>query len=152
MSAQEFNIRIEARDSKQQKDIASALDELRKDFPELNVRIEPESKELVPGEVVLIVFVTVVSEVLATVALKFLDKFWDRLRNKGISPILSSMDSVQREAEIYLLNMGIVDFETIKREDKGLYVFFVFKSKDASHHLYIASSDMKIIKYEKVEL
>lgn len=152
MSAQEFNIRIEARDSNQQKDIANALAELRGDFPKLNVRIEPESKELVPGEVVLIVVVTVASEVLAAVVLRFLDRFCDRLKNKDISPILSSMDSVQREAENYLLNMGIVDYKIIRREDRGLYVFFMFKSKDASHHLYISRSDVRIIKYEKVGL
>lgn len=152
MSAQEFNIRIGARDSRQQKDITSALDELQGDFPELNVRIEPESKELVPGEVVLIVFVTVASEVLATVVLRFLGKFWDHLRNKGISPILSSLDSVQRTAENYLLNIGTSDLEIIEREDRGLYVFFAFKSKDALHHLYVSRSDMRIIKYKKVGL
>lgn len=151
MSAQQFNIRIEARDSKQQKDVANALDELRGDFPELKVRIEPESKELVPGEVVLIVVVTVASEVLAAVVLGFLDKFWNRLRNKGISPILSSLDSVQRTAEGYLLNMGITDYKIIRIENKGLYILFVFKAKDASHRVYISRSDMQIIRYERVE-
>jgi len=150
MSAQEFNIRIEARNAKQQRVIAGILDGLQRDFPEVNVRIEPESKELVPEEVVLLVFVTVASEVLAAVVLGFLDKFWSHLKNKGISPVLSGMDSVQREAENYLLNIGIFDFKIIKREDRGLYVFFQFKSKAAVHHLYISRSDMKIIKYERV--
>ena len=150
MFPREFNIRVEARDPNQQKDIAKALEELQRDFSELNVRIEAESKELVPGEVMLTISVAVASAVLAKVFLRFLDKLWDRLKTRGIKPILSSLDSVQRTAEDYLLNVGIGDFEIVKREDRGLYVFFVFKSKDASHRLYISKSDMSIIKYEKV--
>ena len=151
LSSLQFNIKIEARNSKQQKDIASAVDELRGYFPELNVRIEPESKGLVPEEVVLMVLVTVGSKVLATAVLRFLDKLWKRLRNKGISPILSSLDSVHRIAEDYLLNMGITDYRLVRRENKGLYVLFELRAKDASHYLYISRSDNQIIKYERVE-
>jgi len=150
MPAQVFNIKVEARNSKQQKDIANVMDELQEEFPELNVKIEPESRELVPGEVVLIVFVTVASEVLAVAVLRFLDKFWKRLKNRGVSPVLLNVDSVQREAESYLLGLGIADFKLIKREDRGLYVFFLFESKGESHHLYISRSDKRIIKYERV--
>lgn len=152
MPIQEVSIRIEARDPKQQKDIASAINKLQKDYPELNVRIKPESEGLIPEEVVLIIFVTVTSEILATMVLRFLDKLWSSFRNKGISPSLLSPEVIQREAEKYVLDMGIVDFEVIKREDSGLYVLFVFKSKDASHRLYVSRSDMRIIKYEKVRL
>jgi hypothetical protein len=150
MSTQELNVRIEVRNPKQQKDIASILGELQRDFPELNARIKAESKGLLPEEAVVIVFVTVASEIVATAVLRFLDKLWNGLKRKDISPSLSSSESSQRAAEKYLLDIGIIDFEIIEREDRGLYVLFVFKSKGASHRLYVSRSDMRIIKYEKV--
>jgi len=61
------------------------------------------------------------------------------------------LDSIQRTAEGYLLNMGITDYKLIRRENKGLYALFEFKAKDASHCLYISRSDRQIIKYERVE-
>jgi len=150
MSAQEFNIKIKTRDLEQQKNTETVLDELRGDFGELEIRIKAESKGIIPEEVIFVIAVTVTSKVLADVFLRFLEKLWSRLRNKGISPDIYTMDSVQKEAENYLLSLGIMDAKIIKREDRGLYVFFVFKSKRTSHSIYVSNSDLRIIRYKRV--
>jgi hypothetical protein len=150
VSAQEFSISVEAQNPKQQKEIMSTIAKLQKEFSELHIKVDTESKELVPEEVLMIILVSVASEVLTKIVLGFLDKLWNDLKNKGISPTLSSLESIQGKAEKYLFDIGVVDFKIVKRESRGLYVFFLFKSKNASHRLYISSSDKRIIKYEKV--
>ena len=150
MCAQEFNIKIKTLDLEQQKNTETVLDELRGDFGELEIRIKAESKGIIPEEVIFVIAVTVTSKVLADVFLRFLEKLWSRLRNKGISPDIYTMDSVQKEAENYLLSLGIMDAKIIKREDRGLYVFFVFKSKRTSHSIYVSNSDLRIIRYKRV--
>jgi len=149
VSAQKFSIEIETRDLKQQKNAEILLDELRRDFKELDIGIKVESKGIVPEEALFIIAVTITSKVLADVFLRFLEKLWDRLKNKSISPNISNLDAVQKGAENYLLNLGILDAKITKREDRGLYVFFVFKSKKASHVIHISKSDLGIIKYTK---
>ena len=150
MSAQEFNIKIKTRDLEQQKNTEIVLDELRGDFGELEIRIKAKSKGIIPEEVIFVIAVTITSKVLVDVFLRFLEKLWSRLRNKGISADIYTMDSVQKEAENYLLSLGIVDAKITKREDRGLYVFFVFKSKRTSHSIYVSKSDLRIIQYERV--
>ena len=150
MSPQEFKLKIEARNLEQQKNTEIVLDELRGDFGELEIRIEAESKGIVPEEVIFLIAATVTSKVLADVFLRFLEKLWSRLKNKGISPDIYSIDSVQKKAENYLLSLGILDAKITKREDRGLYVFFVFKSKRTSHSIYVSKSDLRIIQYERV--
>lgn len=151
MLSKEFNIRIKTADPKQQKDVSRAISELQEEFAGLDVRIKSESKRIIPQEVILLVVVTVASEIVAEAVIRFLDELWNHLKERNISPILSSIDSVQRVAENYLSNIGIVDSEITKREDRGLYVFFAFKSKDSSYRIYVSNSDLKIIKYEKVK-
>lgn len=149
MTVKELTYRVRAHDPEEQNHVKRVLEDLRKEHPEVSVKIESESKKLVPQEVVLSIGITVASEILAVATLSFLDKLWKRLEKHEKDFILSSLDSAQRKAEKYLLDMGISDIELSEREDKGLYALFVFRSKKASYRLHISKADLQIIKFKK---
>lgn len=149
MFGRELHIGVQARSPKQQKDISNTIERLQKDFPDMKIRIESESGQLVPEEVLLKVVISVASGVSSALVLKLLDRLWSKLRSKDISPILSGTDLIQKKAEKYLLDIGITDFDITKREDRGLYISFVFKSKKALHYLCVLKSDLGILNYRK---
>jgi len=147
---EEFHINIKIYDSKQQKAIENILADLRKDFPFMDINIDIKSRKLIPFEVSLEIVMKIVAEVATKLMIKFLKKLWEKFKQNGITPKIEGLDIVQKKAENYLREIGVLNFEILKREDKGLYVFFIFKDyTNILHHLYITSFDLRIIEYER---
>jgi len=149
MSARELKFQIRVRGPREQHDFNEVLKKLREEFPKIQAKIEPESKKLIPQEVILSICITVTSEIIAVAILTFLDKLWERLKKREDAFILSSIDAAQKKAESYLQSMGIIDLVLSKREDRGPYALFIFQTKNAFYRLYISKFDLQIIKYEK---
>jgi len=145
-----YSFQVKARDPSQQKIIAKTLQSLRTAFPEIDTHIRVLSEKLTPYEVVLLIAIDVGASVASVILLKFLDRLWDALTSAEIRPSLPSLDSAQMAAEEYLRHLGVAHCHLFQKQDKGLYVFFIFKEETgASHLIRITKSDKQVIQYKR---
>lgn len=143
------NITVLAKDAEQQKFILELSRKIEQETPGIKIHIATESKKLVPHEVLLIIAINIISQISSKILLRILDNLWKELTKKDLQVELSPLDKVQENAENYLRAKHLVDYEIVKKEDKGLYVYLVYKTFDSTHRFYISKSDLAIIRYEK---
>lgn len=137
------SFRITAENARQQRMINEHLKTIQQEFSEAQITVSPESKKIVPEEIVLLIAIQVTAEVL----LKVLDKVWKYLLKEDVKVDLASSDEARDRAEVFLKDKQILDFKIIKMEDRGLYVFLMYQARDGIHQFYISKSDLEIIKY-----
>lgn len=148
---EEFRFNVKIHDPNQQVTIKNILYDLRKDFPFIETDVNVKSKKLAPYEIILSIIISFVTGVAADLTLKLLERLQQKFKRSKISPEIKGLDRIQRKAENYLRQIGIVDFRIIRREDRGLYVFFIFKDHSGvAHHLYVTSFDLRVIEYKRV--
>lgn len=150
-SKEEFCLNVKVHDPKQQLAIEKILQDLRKDFPSIETNIIVKSKKLAPYEIILSIIVSFFTGIAADITLKFLQNLYQKLKHSKISPEIEGLDSIQKGAENYLREIGVVDFQIVRRENRALYAFFIFKDRSGvAHHLYVTSSDLRVIGYKRV--
>lgn len=142
------SIMLKAENPEEQKAINEILVTLRRKFPTAKVNVVPESKKLLPEEIILLIAIQVSGDVIV----RLLDSLWNYLKNIHIEVTLDSVDHVQEKAEEYLRHKGIQDFSIVKRDDKGLYVNLVYRSKRHTHWFSVSRSDCAVLKYEEKNL
>ena len=137
-------------------DVEIALEEtvqkMEKEFEDISFEINAKEKKLVPFELVLDITIKVASGVAVGLVIKCLERLWEELRKKRITPETQGMDSIQGSAERYLEAIGVEQYKIVKRKDKGPYVIFVFQDeKGDKHRLFVTSFDLKIVDYRREE-
>ena len=146
----QFCLNIKTQKPEQQASIERSLKDLTKDFPFVDINIKPESKKLVPFEILSSIAISFAVGISAKLMIRFFEKLYKKLTDDGITPEIEGLDRIQKKAERYLIEIGVRDFEIIRREEKGLYVFFIFRDNTgAMHHLYITSFDLRVIEYKR---
>lgn len=145
-----YSFQVRPLNSSQQKVIEQTLKNLQSDSQNIGSQVQVLSKKLTPYDVILMIAITVTADITAKVLINYLDKLWRALMNQHISSLLPSLDVTQIAAEDYLRSQGVVDFQIIQKEDRGLYAFFNFKETTGTSHLiYITKSDKKVIQYQR---
>jgi len=135
-------------------DVEIALEEtvqkMEKEFEDISFEINAKEKKLVPFELVLDITIKVASGVAVGLVIKCLERLWEELRKKRITPETQGMDSIQGSAERYLEAIGVTKFKILERKDKGPYVTFVFEDEEGDKHdLVVTSFDLKILHYRR---
>lgn len=144
-------ITVVAKNADQQKLLGTLLGKIAQEFPQTEIEVTPESKKLIPGEIVLIIAINITSTIATGVLLRILDKLWEGLHQEDIQVKSSTLDQIQQKTENYLKAKNIVGFRIIKREDRGLYVRLTYKTTTSFHMFNVSKSDLEIIKYEERE-
>jgi len=138
-----------AKDAEQQKFIRELSKKIEEEFSGIKIHIIPKSKKLAPNEVLLLIVINILSQISAQILFQLLEKLWKELSKGKIQTELPSLDKVQEKAENYLKAKNLLNYKIIKREDRGLYVYLVYKTMKAVHMFYISRFDLEIIKYEE---
>lgn len=143
-------MRVATRNPTQQELVINTFERFRKDFPLVDFKVTVKSRKVVPWEVVLDVAIEVAKGMALALVIKAFEKLWKEIKRNNITVKLEGLDKVQKKAESYLIGIGVTSFEVIRREDRGLYVFFIFKDyKENLHHLYVTSFDLRVIEYQR---
>jgi hypothetical protein len=130
--------------------LEKVLRHMESEFNGITLKSKASGKELVPLEVVLDISIEIAAGIAAAVLIKFLERLWQELKQKGLTPQTYESDVVQSSAARYLLSNGVTNFRLLERKDKGPYVEFVFKDERGSKHfIVITSFDLKILRYKK---
>lgn len=147
-----FRLNVKMQMPEHQEAIEKSLEDLMAIFPFAKTSIKIESKKLVPFEVVSSIAISFAVGISTKLAIRFFEELYKKLRSSDATPEVEGLDRIQEKAEKYLLEIGVKGFKIIRREDKGLYVFFIFRDRDgAEHHLYITSFDLHVIEYERTD-
>jgi hypothetical protein len=145
-----FLLHIVAHDPPQQEFVAKTFERLHEEFPSVDFKVAVKSRKVVPWEVVLEIAIDFAKGIAVTLVIKVLEKLWKEIKRNDIVVKLDEVDIVQKKAERYLTEIGITDFEVIKREDRGLYVLLIFRDNKGDHHrLRVTSFDSHVIDYRR---
>ncbi len=145
-----YSFQVRARDPSQQKTMEHTLKNLQTTFPEIDTQIQVLSEKLTPYEVILLIAISVAADITSKILINFLDRLWDTLTRQKIPSLLPTLDSVQMAAEDYLRHLGVIQFQLVQKQDRGLYVFFAFKeATGVSHLIYITKFDKQVIEYRR---
>jgi len=147
---QTFHLHVVARDPTQQELVIDTFKKFREDFPFINFKVGVESRKVVPWEVVMDIAINVAKGIAVALVVKALEKLWKEIKRNDIAVKLEGLDTVQKKAESYLIEIGVTDFEVVRREDRGLYVFLIFRDhKGVYHYLRVTSFDSRVIDYRR---
>jgi hypothetical protein len=145
-----YSMVVEINQPDNETDLEAMLEQTEKEFMGIVYRINVKERKLVPLETVLIITLEVAKGIAVTVFIKFLEKLWQEFRKRDLTPQTQGLDAIQLFTERYLLSMGIREMTLLRRDDKGLYVKFVFSDKKGNKHIVaVASFDLKILSYER---
>lgn len=149
-SEQRLRLSVVARDPTQQKLVIDTFERFRKDFPFVELEVTVKSRKVIPWEVVLDVAIDITKGIAVALVIKAFEKLWKEIKRNDIAVKLEGLDKAQKKAESYLIEIGVTNFEVIRREDRGLYVFLIFRDyKGNLHHIYVTSFDLRVIEYER---
>ena len=147
---QRFRLRVVAHDPAQQKLVTGTFEKFREDFPFIDFKVTVKSKKVVPWEVVLDIAINVAKGIAVALVIKAFEKLWKEIKRNDIAVKLEGLDMIQKKAESYLIEIGVTDFEVVRREDRGLYVFLIFRDyKGINHYLRVTSFDLRVIDYRR---
>lgn len=145
-----YSMVVEINQPDNEADLEAMLQQTEKEFMGIVYRINVKERKLVPLETVLIITLEVAKGIAATIFIKFLEKLWQEFRKRDLTPQIQGLDAIQLFTESYLLSMGVRELTLLRRDDKGLYVQFVFSDKKGNKHIVaVASFDLKILSYER---
>jgi len=145
-----YSMVVEINQPNDEADLKVILQQTEKEFEGIKCRINVKERKLVPLETILVITLEVAKGIAAAVFIKLLEKLWQDFRQKGLTPQTHGLDPIQSFTEKYLLSMGVTELTLLRRDDKGLYVKFVFEDKKGYKHIVmVASFDLKILSYER---
>lgn len=128
------------------------FEQMEKEFGNISFDITIKDKRFIPFELVLDITIRVASGVAAAFVIKLLEKLWEELSEKKVIPDTKGMDDIQNSVERYLEAIGVGQFKTLQRKDKGPYVVFIFEDeKGGKHRVVITSFDFRILDYRREE-
>jgi hypothetical protein len=148
IKVEELSLQVKLADPKQQVLITHILEDLKASFPIKQVQITVQDKKLMPFEIGLLIVIGFIANISSEVVIRLLDKLWGKLNQNKILPYVECVDRVQMRAEEYLKKIGISSFEITRKEDKGLYVLFIFEDiRGEIHYLYVSKTDLRVLNY-----
>jgi hypothetical protein len=150
-SFKEIKVRIKSVNAEEQTIVKEILDRLKNETPSIRPEITVHKTKFTPEEVGLMITIGFAAQLSSELAIVFLRKLWNRLKEKNVRPEMEELDQVKNRAENYIRGLGILQFQIAKVQDEGPYVEFNFEdSQKRSHILLISKTDLSVLRYQKM--